>query len=571
MEPYTKTLADYLDIVRRRKAHIGVTWLLVTLITVIVAYNLPKIYRSTATLLIETPIPPKYIDAPVSQYGEEQIQSIYQRVLSTDKVLAIIEQNDLYDEFWDSMTPFELAEMFKSSTNVELTTLSIAPQAHSQMAEIAFAISFSHAEPVIAQEIASKLAALFIEQNDRARTQRASKATDFLTEEVEKLNRELQEVDIKIAKYKEEHNFSLPEQMEGNQAAIDRAEGELRDTEAQIRTTKDRLIFLNAELARTQDDDPMASENAVPKTKAEALRMLRAKYLRYSSIYSPNHPSLLRLKREIRALDPSFEGEALEQGIRSQLDQAKAELKTLKETYGDGHPDVAARRKQVTMLESRLKSLRANARNSVVGMGSSSGSPYFRSVEAQYKASQNDLDALVQKQSYLKTKIENLHEILLKAPQIEMVYTDMLRTRDNIIKKYNQLKEKRLDAKLAQTLEEQQQGQTLTMIEPPVIPNHPEKAIRRKVAIGGFCFGLIAGLGVAFLIELLAPGVRGYRAVREITGLMPLVVLPYIESPAELTVQFARQCRIRKFMVRTAFGFGAVALVVAGLAFFGLR
>jgi succinoglycan biosynthesis transport protein ExoP len=572
MEPNTKTLADYLELVRRRKYYVIVTWLLITLAAVIVAINLPKIYRSTARMLIEAPIPTKYIDASITQYGEEQIQSIYQRVLSTDNVLSIIESNDLYSEIKDGFTNYELAELFRKSTDIELTTSSIAPQTHSQMAEIAFDISFSDGDPVTAQVIASQLAFLFIEQNDKARTQRAIKATDFLTEETDKLNRELQEIDGKIAKYKEQHPFSLPEQVKSNQAAIDRAETELRDTESQIRTTKERIAFLGAELAIAQEELPSDSdEDAAPKSKGDALRILQAKYLRFSGIYSPSHPSLMRLKREIKALDPNFEGQIADQDIQRQLAQARSELKLLKETYAGNHPDIAKRKNQIDRLESQLKSASEHSQKNQQTRAMHNTNPLFLGVEAQYKSSQSELESLMQKRDYLKTKIENLHVILIQAPQVELVYTDMIRARDNLIKKYTQLKDKRLDAKLAQTLEVQQQGQTLTLIEQPIIPRNPEKAIRRKVAIGGLFIGLLAGLGVAFLVEFLEPGIRGYRAIREVTGLMPLVVVPYIVTPAELEAQIVKQSYMRKIMVRTTFAFVMSAIVVISLTFLGLR
>jgi len=170
----------------------------------------------------------------------------------------------------------------------------------------------------------------------------------------------------------------------------------------------------------------------------------------------------------------------------------------------------------------------------------------------------------------LKEKLEKMHNTLLLAPQVEMGYTDLIRKRDNTIKKYTQLKEKWLDAKLVQTLEEQQQGQTLTIIEQPVIPVHPEKAIRRKVAIGGFFMGIIAGLGVAFFVEFLEPGIRGYRAVSEVTGLMPLVVVPYIETPSELEERLDKQGRVRKIIVWTGVAFIMLATVVVCIYFLPL-
>jgi len=291
---------------------------------------------------------------------------------------------------------------------------------------------------------------------------------------------------------------------------------------------------------------------------------LRAQYLKFSSIYSPTHPSVVRLKREIKALDPSFEGQPAAEDVLKQLTEAKRELKLLEETYAGNHPNIAQRKKQIDKLEQQLKNKppRSQPEQAVV----QTANPAYFGVEAQYKSSQSELQSLIQKQDYLKEKIEKMHNTLLLAPQVEMGYTDLIRERDNTIKKYTQLKEKWLDAKLVQTLEQQQQGQTITIIEQPTIPSHPEKAIRRKVAIGGFFMGLIAGLGVALFVEFLEPGVRGYRAINQVTGLMPLVVVPYIESPAELEERFVKQSQERKIAAWT--GAVLILLVIAVLIYF---
>jgi len=565
MEQNTKTLADYLDLINRRKFYLMVTWLLVSVTSVIVAYNLPKIYRSTATILIEAPTPTKLFESTVSQFADEQIQSIYQRVMTTDNVLSIIDSNDLYKNIKSGFTKYELTELFKKNAEVKLTTSTLTSQTHSGMAEVAFDISFSDTEAIKSQEIASKLTALFIEQNDKARTQRAVKATDFLMEESDKLNRELQEIDGKIAQYKQQNNFSLPEQMQGNLAAIDRAENELRDTDNQIRTTKESIAFLVAELARAQQDLPGSLDNKLPQNRDDALRIMRAQYLKFSSIYSPSHPSVLRLKREINALDPAFEGQPVTGDLVKQLAEAKRELKALEETYADNHPDIIQRRKQIDQLEQQLKNTPEHSPQALETVLIATTNPAYFGVEQQYKSSQLELNFLKEKQDYLKAKLEKTQAILLQAPQIEMAYTDLIRERDNAIKKYTQLKEKWLDAKLIQTMEQQQQGQTLTIIEQPDLPLHSEKAIRRKVAIGGFFMGLIAGLAVALFVEFMEPGIRGYRAISQVTGLMPLVVVPYIEAPSELEERLVKQVQMKKVIVWSGVTLILLATVVISL------
>jgi polysaccharide biosynthesis transport protein len=570
MEQNTKTLADYFDLIKRRKYYIIITWVLISVISIIVAYNLPKVYRSTATMLIEAPIPTNLIESTASQFADERIQSIYQRVMTTDNVLSIVESNGLYKDIENGYTKTELANLFRGNTEVKLAISSLTPQASSGMAEIAFNISFSHSKATKAQEIASKLAALFIEQNDKSRTQRAAKATDFLMEESEKLNRGLQEIDNKITKYKEQNSFSLPEQQQGNLEAIDRAESELRDTDSQIRTTKERIAFLAAELARAREEPPVRLDDKAPQSKEDTLRSLRAQYLRSSSIYSPSHPSVVRLKREIKALDPAFEGQPVEEDVLKQLADAKRELKLLEEMYAGNHPDIAKRRKQIDRLEQQLKNTPPRSQQEQEMDAMHTTNPAYFGVAAQYKSSQSELQSLMQKQDYLKAKLDKTRNILLLAPQVEMGYTDLIRERDNAIKKYTQLKEKLLDAKLVQTLEEEQQGQTLTIIEQPVVPAHPEKAIRRKVAIGGFFMGIIAGLGVAFFVEFLEPGIRGYRAISEVTGLIPLVVVPYIEAPSELEERLVKQSQLRKIIVWTSIACILLATVVIFIYFLTL-
>ena len=558
------TFADFLGFAKRRKYQIIFPWLLISVVAVIVAYNLPKTYRSSATLLFEAPLP-KLFEATVSQYADERIQSIYQRVMKTENVLSIIEEFGLYNQTNTKNTEIpkrELVDLFKNNTDVKLTATSFTPRSSSGMTEIAFDISFIDKNAVKAQEVASKLASIFIEYNDKFRTQRAEKATAFLTNESERLNSELHEIDNKIVSYKEQHNLSLPDQAQASLTTIDRAENELRDTESQIRITKERIAYLATELARTQGEIIGKPDEKVPQTKDELLRSLRSQYLKLSSVYLPSHPTMVRLKREIKSLDPSFDSVQNDQDTINQLAEAKKELKYLKDTYTGNHPDIAKLKTQIYGLEQQLKSASQNYEARESHSIKHSVNPAYVGLEAQYKTNQSELQASEIKRDFLKSKLEKMQNALVLAPQVEKEYGDLIRERDNTMKKYTELKDKLLEARIFQTQEEQQQGQTLTIIEPAEVPLHPEKAVRRKIAIGGFFMGLITGLGLAFLAEFLNPRLVGYRAIAEVTGLMPIVVIPYIETSSEQESRFTKQRKERKIIIWVvAFGL-IIALTV---------
>ncbi len=530
-------LADLRALLRRRQKLILIPWALLSLIALIVAFSLPRAYKSTAIMVMQTPMPTELTDTPVHFFADEQIQTIYHRVLTTENVLSIIDAHKLYGDSRDHSTKYDLVDTFKEDTDVELATSSLA-DSHSKLADIVFNLSFSYEEPEQAQKVASKLASLLIEQNDKVRTKRAAKVTDFLLDELGKLGLKSQDIDSKIAKYKEQNIFSLPEQAQGNLVAIDRIENELRDTDNLIRATKDKITYLRVELGRVQTELPTALNDNTPKSKEEALRMMQAKYAQLSSIYSPSHPDLIRAKRSLQALGSAIDRPTSKKTAHKRKTDSEQEFLELDGTYTGKHPELAKRKTPVSDTNQRLKKL---SPSSYDDLPSPSSSPAYVGLQVQYKESQSELQSLIQKQDFLKTKMEKTQNNLTLSPQVEMEYSELIRQRDSTTKKYIQLKEKWLDAKLVQTMEEQQQGQTLTIIEPPLVPTHPEKAVRRKIGIGGIFGGLILGIGLAFLAEFLDPGIRGYRSLVATTGFKPIVVIPYIESNSETAVKQARQ------------------------------
>jgi succinoglycan biosynthesis transport protein ExoP len=521
MEADGRTLADYIAMACRRKFYILAIWVVVSIAAVIVAYNLPHTYRSSATLLMELPVQKNIIQPDYGEPAEDQISSIYQKVITADKVLSIVDEHRLYQGLNNAtLTRAELADRFKQDIEIHLVKSDFVSKNTDRQTAIAFTLSFLYYDAAKARDIAAALANLFIAQNDSERTQRALKASAFLTEESEKLSREIKYFDGKLAAYKQQYKDSLPDQMQAHLAALDRTENELRDTQRQIRVAQERLTFLGVELARAEADLPEASgnpadpENKVPLTLDEELKLLKGKYLKLAGRYTPSHPDVVRVKRRIEALE-------------LELQNAPREEPSSKDK-------IPAR---------------------------SSSNPIYLSIKAQYESSRTDIDSLLQQKSALQARLEMLRQQIAAIPEVERGYSELLRERDHAAHKYNQLKDKLLDARLVQTLEEEQHGQTLTMIEPPTVPMRPEKAIRRKVAFGGAFLGLALGFGCALLMEFLDSRIRGYRALAKATGLMPVVVIPYIESSGEIEQRLARQSHRKTVMVWT----GAACLVLSML------
>jgi uncharacterized protein involved in exopolysaccharide biosynthesis len=74
-----------------------------------------------------------------------------------------------------------------------------------------FRISYENRSPKLAQQITSRLAALFIEFDNRDRTQRVSETTAFLDGELAKASGDLAQADSEVRKLKERYRFQLPD------------------------------------------------------------------------------------------------------------------------------------------------------------------------------------------------------------------------------------------------------------------------------------------------------------------------------------------------------------------------
>lgn len=564
MEAASHSLGDYIAIALRRKYYILGVWIFVSIAAALTAYYLPRTYRSTATLLMEAPVPSSVVQSMLSEFAEDQLHAITQKVMTTDNLLSIVEDHHLYPDAGDNGEPsrYDRVDQFRKDTEIRLVKSDLGGKEITGQTSVAFTISFLYRDAQIARDVAGMLANLFIHQNDRERAQRALRTSAFLTEESEKLSRDIKLIDGKIASYKKQYKDSLPEQMQANLSALDRAESESKDTEHRIRIAQERLTFLGVELARIQTELPEAADHKVPLTREDQLKLLKAEYLKALGRYTPSHPDVIRLKRQIETMDSGTREYAYREYDMPGRSATRGEA-----PMPAGQGDTGQHR-QISGRQSRAEAPEFSAGPSQgdTGIAERSTSPLYLSIKTQYQSSRIELESLQQEKIALKAKLEILRQRIASSPDIEQGYLEITREREHAVNKYNQLKEKLLDARLVETLEKEQHGQTLTIIEQPAIPTRPEKAIRRKVAVGGFFLGMALGLGCALLLEYMDPRIRGYRALAQATGLIPLAVIPYIEVPDEIEAKLARQRHGRKALAWTGTAGAVIVMMLIGLS-----
>src|SRR5687768_12468158 len=164
---------DILGALRRRKwigLAIGVLGVTAT-VTIVKAW--PATYQSTATILIEEPdVPADLVKSTVSNFANDRLQVIQQRVMTTQHLNEIIDRFGLYPTMQLELPRSAIVASMRNKVTLEVVSadLSGTPQNRNKQqnqATIAFNLSFDHGDPSIAQQVANRLTDLYLAENDR--------------------------------------------------------------------------------------------------------------------------------------------------------------------------------------------------------------------------------------------------------------------------------------------------------------------------------------------------------------------------------------------------------------------
>jgi uncharacterized protein involved in exopolysaccharide biosynthesis len=566
MEEDVKGLADYLDIISRHKYLVILPAIMLTIVSIIVAYSLPATYKSEGLILIESQeIPNDLVKSTVTSYADQRIEVIKQKIMTTAKVMNIVKKYSLYSDLRQTSPTSEIVAAFRENIDIAMVEANVTDprSGRARRASIAFKVSFMDKSPQLAQKVANELVTEFLNENVRTRTDRAAETKNFLEEEGNKFQRKVQILEKKIAEFKDEYSDSLPELLEYNLSMVERLQQELTDNQNQIMVLKDQNMTMSLELANIpaySDGQQQGKNNGTASTSAEQqLMQVKAEYSRLSAKYSQNHPNVVQLKRQIEGLESDLGITTSEvDRLTNELDVAKEALSSLKRRYSSSHPDVKARKKQVTELETQLEQAKLLEKIDKPSTRQSTKqdkkiiNPIYLQIKSKIDSTEREISRLQARQVEVKAKLADFEQRVEKTHQVKRAYDDLTRDHENNLNKYKELRAKQLEAELAQNLESENKGESFTLIEPPLVPNKAEKPNRPKLIAMGVVGSIGAGLALAILVEMLFGGIRGYRQITHVLGAAPLVVIPMITTLEDMNKSKIRRNRI-VFIIILAF------------------
>jgi len=531
-------IRHYLMVIKRRKFQIIISALLVFGISAAIVFMLPSIYKSSGTILIETQgIPENIVQSTVTGYVEDRIQMITRLILSRARLLELIKRYDLYPDLKDINGTEETIQKMRKDIVME----SIRSEDRRGSGTIAFTLSYEGKDPRKVAQVTNDIVSAYLKENKKNREQKAQGTLEFLELQLEELRSEILHSEKQIAEFKNKHITQLPELMQFNLQSMDRLDGEIGSIEEQVKSLINRKIYLQGQLDTVQ---PMlysasADGNRIITPRTEAVT-LRTQYLSLSTTHSKNHPDVIVLKKRLDAMEAEVNSRDEDREFYRRMEEKEIQLAQLSKKFSDKHPDVIKLQKEIDRLKIEFENL--SEKQSKQKMKQEiPDNPLYINLQTQIEATQMEIDTAQKELKSLKSKYKDYQKRVESSPQVELEYQAIHRDYTNAQEKYQETRNRLLEAREAKGLEESRWAAKLTLLETPVICQKPYKPERLKILVLALVLALGVGVTVAFMLENMDQSVRRADDLAIITGKMVLGVIPYIETPQELVWQQRRK------------------------------
>jgi succinoglycan biosynthesis transport protein ExoP len=546
------SLQDYWTVLRRRRFLMAWVFLAVSVAMTGVTLLVPERYRSAAFIRVEQPDLQKgIVDTAVESTGmDNRIDRTRDRVVTNANLRPIIEELSLYPD----VPPDERPSYMRGDIDTPRVLSSSNPKdAYRGPETIGFQVGYMNESPQKAQLVAHRLAELFLEENVASRTATVAEASRVLAEQAADLKGELTRTEEALAEFKQQHAGSLPEDTNLNKQRLDRAQGDLDDVEREIRTLEERKNMLLAQLAETSPSATLYSEDGDPILGTDQqLEVLRRQYISMAARYSPEHPDVIKLRKQIEALSGEDAPAVDTASLQSELEAKRAELADLKQRYSDDHPDVQRVQRTIDELLDQLKTAPAVS----AAPPPKPNNPAYIQLQVQLDGVNNELAAQRQQRVQLNQRIQVYEDQLAKTPDIERQLTTLTRDYDIAKRDYNDIREKQTEAERAITVESQQRAERYILQRDAGLPDSPAQPSHLTIVLIGVFLGIMAALGAGLLREALDTTVRGARDLRAILETPPIALVPSIDTQRDIWRRLLRR--------------GVLAASFAAAAFFGV-
>jgi polysaccharide chain length determinant protein (PEP-CTERM system associated) len=220
---------------------------------------------------------------------------------------------------------------------------------------------------------------------------------------------------------------------------------------------------------------------------------------------------VLLVERGISAAGPASVNDPV-----AELATARNELAGLRARYTDEHPDVKALQSRVTRLEKQVA-----ARSTQSDQG-----------DAQLEQAKAEVRHLEAKLADVDRRIAMFQGRVEETPRTEQELATLTRDYEQLNQNYLDLLRKKMDAQMAERLQDQWKTDNFRILDPAFLPERPVSPNRWLFLWMGMVAGLVAGLAASVGAEMMDPTIKSLREVESMLPFPVLAALPHLDAVA---------------------------------------
>lgn len=498
----------------RRKWWVVAPFLALSCLVAVLTYVLPRTYVSDVLILVRPrDVPQEFVKDLITGTPEERLKSIEQTLLSRTNLVQILREfSDRLPEFsglnMDEQV-LKLRGQISIFFELEKTNGKILPLTY-------FKISYQNQNPELAQKIAAKLTALFIEQDNRVRENQVFGTTEFLATEVNKVAEQLTQSQEKLKQIKSRRLFELPDQRDANLRTLDRLAQDRKTNAEALDRYASILLTLETQISQTPETVPRTVAPSVPSVKKLQLEEYRKAQVAYEEVatkYTAKHPEVQALK-------------ALVERLKKQIP-----------------PEV-------------LAAETADAESTSAGDASNNSTepnPLYQKLIIQRDQLKLEMEIRQKEKGWIESEIARYSRRVENAPNAEQDIADAARQNEEYKKQYETLKSNLAQARMAESLESKQKGSQFVVVDPANYPLMPAKPNKIAVFLGGTLLTLALSIGFATVVDVARQKIWTQSQVEAFWGVPVLVDIPAIVTASDLALQRRRKIRHTAYSVAAGF------------------
>jgi polysaccharide chain length determinant protein (PEP-CTERM system associated) len=482
---------------------------------------LPQKFRSETVVLVEPgDVSTQYVPSNISQDLQQRLQRLTEQTLSRSNLAQIVSDFHLYGNSPAQASSEDEIKQMRSDLAVELT------RANNGGEISAFKISYSGSTPEQAQKVTARLASLFVQESVGRQQRAAEDTTSFLESQVEEARNDMQNQEKVLRQFRSKDVDGAPQLQAVNLQILSGLQERLRSATQGLHEAEKQKASLSSPVG------PVAAMGSNPSA---------------DSLVGPSSP------------------------LDEQIEKMKAELGDLSAGYTPLHPDVVRLKKQIANAEKirNETAQRDNSQTSGAGDGGLETAHSPRSTSAlaqwqsQFTANEQEIANRKQEINDIQKQIEQRQARLISAPAREQEVTEATQNYEESRARYESLLAKKQQSEMTTGLSKMQKEVGFSTVEPPSLPRRPYWPNPLKFSGIGLLAGMLLGLIATVVKETVDARVYGEDDLRKCISLPVIATVP----PLTTFIEKSEHMRRRRIEIALASLLAAVVPAFTVLAY----